>query len=352
MTTPDKTLLSARIKQECEDFIVSEIPSYEPSGQGDHLFLWVEKTDAAAKFTLRQLARRLNVSERDIGSAGNKDRRAVTRQYFSVLARDVDREALGDLPWEINAQIKVLKAELHGNKLRRGHLRGNRFEIIARIEPGEHTRSHLTEEMNRRVEMIRTQGLKNFYGDQRFGHDNETVELGMKLLAQDEDAIRSVRRDRFLKRLSLNAVQSAVFNDTLTARLALGEGEWKVLRGDVLELVESGGRFVCEDAVVDQARLDEGELVLTGPMHGPKMRQPEHEAGDFEREVLERRGIDPKAFASFSKLCAGARRAFKVPVADLEADVYAESEVRLSFSLPSGSYATVLLEQIFDELHS
>ncbi len=349
MSVSQHSAFVAHIKKHCEDFVVEEIPAYEPAGEGEHLYLWVEKRDASAKFTLRQLKKSFGVAERDIGSAGNKDRRAITRQYFSVPARQVDQEAMGELPWALTPDIEVLRVALHHNKLRRGHLRGNRFEIVARME-GAWTREALEEVVKQRVVAIRKAGMKNLYGAQRFGHEDETVKLGFALLSRQQDALRRVKRDRFLKRLALNAAQSALFNATLSARLAAGGGQWEVLRGDVLELTGSGGRFVCEDPGEDQQRLDRGELVITGPMHGVKMRAPEHEALAFERSVLEEQGVSVESFSAFSKLCSGTRRSFQVAVADLEARVYSEQEVHLRFSLPSGSYATVLLSQIFDEV--
>lgn len=125
--TADLPGVGGTLKEQPEDFVVEEIPAYEPSGAGEHLFLWVEKRDVAGEDLLRHVARRLAILSQDIGMAGVKDRRAITRQWVSVPARCEPTIAEID-----SGQIRVLRAVRHGNKLRTGHLRGNRFSIRVR----------------------------------------------------------------------------------------------------------------------------------------------------------------------------------------------------------------------------
>src|SRR5438105_8497773 len=114
--------IGGRIKTIPEDFEVEEIPAYEPSGAGDFLYLWVEKRDMGAEYFARQVAKRLDIPPAEVGTAGLKDRRAVTRQMVSVPAGCADRvESLnGD-------GIHVLSVNRHSNKLKPGHLHGKRF---------------------------------------------------------------------------------------------------------------------------------------------------------------------------------------------------------------------------------
>src|SRR4051812_30010139 len=86
LLTPDRPGIGGRIKAQPEDFEVEELPAYEPSGAGGHLFLWVEKRDLGAEYFARQIAHRLGISPGEVGTAGLKDRRAVTRQWVSVPA--------------------------------------------------------------------------------------------------------------------------------------------------------------------------------------------------------------------------------------------------------------------------
>lgn len=350
--------IKGEIKTLCEDFEVEEVPAYEPSGEGEHLYLWVEKQDASAKFALRQLSRALGVRDSEVGQAGNKDRRAVTRQYYSAPIHQIEpevREALlAGEGLEVSAQLRVLSARLHGNKLRRGHLTGNRFVIkIRNLEWEGADRQALEAELAARIERLERGWLANFYGEQRFGQEDSTVELGLAMLRQESWAKKKLKRDRFLKRLALNAVQSRLFNLVLRARLEQvdEQGFLKVLDGDVMELVERGGLFVTEDVATEQERLIQREIMITGPMFGPKMYSPASEAREFEERIMRQEfGLELDVFDEYSKVCPGSRRALKVKVDDLSWEMGSENEVTLSFFLSSGSYATVVLEHLFDEL--
>lgn len=349
--------IKGEIKSVCEDFEVEEVPAYEPSGEGEHLYVWVEKRDASAKFALRQLSRALGVRDSEIGQAGNKDRRAVTRQYYSVPVHQIDEAhrdtLLSGSPLEVSPQLHILSAKRHGNKLRRGHLSGNRFTIKVRNLSWEGDAQALHKELGARIARLEKQWLPNFYGEQRFGQEDSTVELGLAMLRDEAWAKKKLKRDRFLKRLALNAVQSRMFNLVLEARLERvdEQGELDVLQGDVMELVERGGLFVVEDVPTEQARLHAREIMITGPMFGPKMYAPQGAAQEFEATVLrEKCGLGPDVFEAYSKICSGTRRPLKVDVADLRWEMDSENDVTLSFFLSSGSYATVVLEHLFDEL--
>src|SRR5437879_10695412 len=125
--TSDLPGTGGRIKGEPEDFEVEEIPAYPPSGQGEYLYLWIEKRGMGAEYFVRQLARRLDLPVGEVGAAGLKDRHAVTRQMVSVPARAEER-----LPRLDGDGIRVLRVSRHGNKLRAGHLHGNRFRVLVR----------------------------------------------------------------------------------------------------------------------------------------------------------------------------------------------------------------------------
>src|SRR5581483_11526905 len=127
LLTADLSGIRGRIKAVPEDFEVEEVPAYEPSGEGDFLSLWIEKRDMGAEYFARQVARRLGTPPGEVGTAGLKDRRAVTRQMVSVPASCIDR--LGALDGD---GIRVLRVSRHGNKLKPGHLHGNRFRILVR----------------------------------------------------------------------------------------------------------------------------------------------------------------------------------------------------------------------------
>lgn len=331
LLTADLPGVGGRLKVEPEDFEVEEIPAYEPSGTGEHLFLWLEKRDLGAEFFQRQIAQRLALRPGDIGSAGLKDRRAVTRQWVSVPATAEPR--LADLEGD---GIRVLQVSRHGNKLRAGHLHGNRFAVRVRdVAPGAAALALPI------VERLRRLGMPNFYGEQRFGNGGETARLAVSLLRGD-----STRRPgHFLLKLALSAGQSLLFNEVLARRMAdnlLG----RVVPGDVMAKWPTGGLFVAENVDAEQARYDGREIVPTGPMFGKKMHPAARdEAEARERAVLRASGLPNDAFARWGKLLPGTRR----PLVALLETLTLEEEpgsLRLRFELPAGSYATVLLREV------
>jgi tRNA pseudouridine13 synthase len=337
LLTGDLPGIGGRIKDRPEDFEVEEIPAYEPSGQGDYLFLWIEKRALGAEYFLRQIARRLELSPAEVSAAGLKDRQAVTRQMISVPVRAADR--LKDLPGE---GIQLLNVSRHSNKLKPGHLRGNRFRVLIRDPDADSgTRLSLL------LEELRHKGLPNYYGPQRFGRDGETVKLGLGLLErakQGEQKNKNAPRSPFLRRLALSAAQSALFNHYLANRLCDGLLH-RVLDGDVMAKWPVGGLFVAKDLAREQARFEARETVPAGPIFGRKMFAADSEAAARETATLNAAELAHEDFFGFGKLLQGSRRRNLIYVDDLSAVEETEG-IRLSFTLPAGSYATVLLREI------
>jgi tRNA pseudouridine13 synthase len=317
-----------------EDFVVEEIPAYTPSGTGEHLFVWLQKRDMPALDLTQHLAQTLNVSPADIGTAGLKDAKAVTRQYVSV-----PRAAEAHLTHlESDPRVRVLGATLHGNKLKTGHLKGNRFDIVVRdVREGALVAAQET------CAWLAHHGMPNFFGAQRFGRQGRTARDGARLLELMPG--RAPRLGRSARRLALSALQSAVFNAYLIERLSMG-ALYRALWGDVMEVRASRGPFVCQDAHRETARMQAGEVVPTGPMLGPNMRRAEEEAAVLEERVLKVYGIEASQFAGMGKLMLGARRPLLVWPQDLHVGAAGPGALQLSFSLPPGSYATGVLHEI------
>lgn len=335
---PLSTRLCGKIKVDPEDFVVEELPAYLPSGEGEHLFLWIEKRDVSAEYLTGQLSRALGISRDAIGMAGQKDRRAVTRQWVSVPGEAEARlTALEDLAAQ--GLVRVLSSSRHRNKLRPGHLVGNRFEVRVRTAD-----PHAFEIASRIAESVRAQGVPNRYGDQRFGIGDETLQWGRDLLSGARTS-RDIdpRRRRWFLRFALSAVQSDLFNAVVQVRQTQGLLH-RVVEGDVLQVIASGGCFTTEDPAVDQLRVDAREVIPTGPMFGVKMKSPLGEALSLEQSVLDASGLKLQHFEPFSQLMQGARRAVVVYPQNVE--VLADPlGVRLAFSLPPGAYATTVLEE-------
>jgi tRNA pseudouridine13 synthase len=319
-----------------DTFVVEEVPAYVPSGQGEHTYLWIEKTDLTTFEAVRRIARACDVDARDVGYAGMKDRHATTRQWLSIPRLDPERA----LALAVDG-VRVLDARRHGNKLRTGHLHGNRFEVVLTGAADGDERV-----LGERLQTLARDGLANRYGDQRFGATGDNAAQGLAILRGERR-----ERDQRKRRLLLSAAQSAVFNRYLELRAAGGDAKElrRVRAGDVLQKAASGGSFVCTDVAVDQARVDAGEIVPTGPMPGTRVMDPppDSEAGQLEQRALDACGATRDDFARAGRDLPGARRPVIVNLELATPAIIAEparSGLRVRFGLPAGSYATVAID--------
>jgi tRNA pseudouridine13 synthase len=331
LVTADLPGSGGTVKAAPEDFRVDELPAYEPSGSGTHLYLHVEKTGRTTRDVVAALARALGVQEREAGYAGLKDRQAVTTQWLSFpVARDPDPAALaGD-------GFRVLALARHGNKLKPGHSRGNLFAL--KVRGGDAARAVAC------AAALRERGFANFFGAQRFGRDGKNAEVGRGLLLGREDPeVRRAARDRFLRRLSISAWQSSAFNRWLAERI--GDGLFaEALPGDVMKKLDSGGLFTCEDAAADGPRVKAFEISPTGPMFGHAMRAATADAGAREARLLLDEGVGPADLARGRGEAEGTRRAARLRV-DVEV-LPADEGYVARFNLPKGSYATVVMREL------
>jgi tRNA pseudouridine13 synthase len=323
----------ARFVSSPETFFVEEIPAYLPSGEGDHTYVWIEKRNLTTLDAVNRLARVLGVDNRDVGYAGMKDRHATTRQWLSLPGVDPARAQEAAVEG-----LRILSTARHRNKLRVGHLHGNRFEIclddVADLEGIA---------LAKALDELAVTGVPNRYGRQRFGSAGDNLEVGLSVL-------RGTRRelDGRRRKLLLSAVQSAVFNRVLELR-SQESGLLTVLGGDILEKVASGGQFASTDAAADQTRVEAGEVVPTAPLPGGRVRSPEpgSAARALEDRALADLGIGPDELGQVGRSLPGTRRPVVVRVTLDEPAVAREaSRLRLRFSLPPGSYATVVLEAL------
>ncbi|MBL8612721.1 MAG: tRNA pseudouridine(13) synthase TruD [Myxococcales bacterium] len=339
-------MIPASFKAKPEDFVVEELPLYEPSGEGEHLYLRFEKIDLTTDEAVRRIARALGVHPRDVGVPGMKDRRAVTTQTVSVPchAKDTALEARARA-LSLDG-IRLEWALRHRNKLKTGHLAGNRFVVTLRDVP----RARVAE-ATAALGSIAERGAPNAYGGQRFGRDGDNAARALAWLKGEAPEPRDPKQRRFLA----SALQSAVFNRVLERRVA--DGSWHVPEdGDVLELHASGGLFACTDVQVDRERAARGEVSPTGPMHGPKMKPAGGRIAALEEEALREVVGTTVDFGKLGTYAEGTRRALRVWVremrwetlADVTKDAMDVTSLRVYFVLPRGAYATTVLGGVFD----
>lgn len=379
------------IKDSIEDFCVEEIPLYLPCGEGEHLYTVIEKRGVTTLDAIRRLARALKLSERDVGYAGMKDARGVTRQTVS-LPRVKPEEVLAlELPG-----VSVLSAVRHRNKLKLGHLAGNRFRLRVRgVVPDALSRAEAI------LAVLARRGVPNRFGEQRYGVQGNSHLIGRAMLAGDwraavdlvigypeevsaeawRSAIEAYRRgeleaslqlfpghcrterdiiqrlvkrpDDFegafravnprLKKLYLSACQSALFDRVVEARL---DSLDTVREGDLAWKHANGACFLVTDAAAEAPRAECFEISPSGPLFGCRMTMPEGEEQVLEQSILADEGLDPAAFDLSGGLrMEGERRPIRVPLGDPQAFLD-DGGLILEFSLPKGSYATAVLREI------
>lgn len=338
-STPDFSWFDARalgpvaasgvIRCESADFQVDEILGFQPDGEGDHLLLWVEKTDCNTAWVAGQIARQAGVQRRDLGFSGLKDRWAITRQYFSVPASGGSCEQWAG--WE-GEGFKVLTATRHRKKLRRGSHQGNRFQLRVRELQADH------QELERRLQAVARGGVPNYFGEQRFGRAMGNLALAERVLS---DPRRRWQRNE--REFAFSAARSALFNEVLARRVR--EGSWNtLLPGELVMLAGSRSVFLVEDIDESiQARLASGDIGPSGPLAGESSMQPSGRALALEQEVLSR-------YAHWvDGLCAarvkGDRRRLILGVSNLQWHV-GDQTLELSFTLPSGCFATAVLREL------
>jgi tRNA pseudouridine13 synthase len=317
-----------RIRTTPEDFRVDEQPLYPAAGEGAHTFVRVEKRLRTTEAVARDLARVAGARPQDVGYAGRKDRMAVATQWISVPGLDPEAALALELPG-----ARVLEAVRHPHKLRTGHLRGNRFAIrVLGVDAGALARARA------RCEEIATRGLPNRFGDQRFGRAGDNAERARRFCA-GELRVHDRRDARFL----VSAWQAEVFNAVLAARpVPLDELE----AGDLAMRHDSGGVFAVSDPALERERVLRFEISPTGPVFGPRMTWPSGEVAQRERTLMSAHGLDPDALRLPGVRARGARRSLRVRPESLAIETAGE-DVLLRFELPAGSYATVLIEELF-----
>jgi tRNA pseudouridine13 synthase len=331
LLTPELAGTSGLVRVSEEDFFVEELPLYPPSGAGEHLYLTVEKRGRTTQEVAKEIARAVGAPERDVGTAGLKDKRAVAVQQVSVATKMAVEEAQ-----RISGPgYRVLAAARHGNKLRPGHLRGNRFRIVVR---------GVVSEALPRAEAIcarlRQVGAANLFGPQRFGKHGDNAALGRAVLMRERQV-----RDRFLRRIALSALQSEIFNRCLAARIADGLFG-TAIEGDVLKKRATGGLFVCESVALDAPRVASFEVDPAGPLPGHSLFAAGGEALRREEAVVAEARIDPASFAAGGKEMQGARRPYRIAADELRVEPAGAEALVISFALPKGSYAVSVLREV------
>jgi tRNA pseudouridine13 synthase len=322
--------LAGRIRVEPEDFCVAEVLGFDPDGSGGHVLLLVEKRGANTGWVAAELARAAGVASRDVGVSGQKDRQAVTRQFYS-------------LPWPVAAPVeaclsfgaagyRVLEAQRHGRKLRPGSHRANRFVIRIRDSSGDRA------DIEACLRLVGSAGVPNYFGPQRYGRGRGNLSR-----ARDWAAGGEAPRERMQRGFALSTARSEIFNLVLAARVR--RGDWnRLLPGEAVILDGRRSFFRADD--IDEALVERCaamDLHPSGPLWGRGPLETGAEALLVEesvaasepglRALLEAQGMEHE------------RRSLRLPVRSLEWR-FEDDSVYLSFELPRGTFATSVLHEV------
>ncbi|MBC8379471.1 MAG: tRNA pseudouridine(13) synthase TruD [Planctomycetes bacterium] len=397
--TADIGGVGGQIKTIPADFVVEEIPLYEFAGTGTHVYAYIQKKGLTTAELIARLGQSLNVRKFDIGYAGRKDSNAITRQWVSI--EHIDPEKIENLDL---SGIKVLDVTRHGNKLKVGHLKGNRFIIRLRnlncpVDQARTTAQQVMDVLCRR-------GVPNYFGPQRFGYRYDSHLLGGAIIKNDikeffeillgrpeldpqeefiearrlyqqgdfeaafyawHPALRDHRKalrvlmknggklnkktlramDARLLSLFVSAWQSDLFNAVLVKRLGQIE---TLLEGDMAYKHENGACFRVEDVEAEQPRCEAFDISPTGPLFGKRMTKLIGPAGDIENSILDPVELTDEDYTRLKRYGGtGGRRPLRFEPKNTDITTGTDDHgdfLQLRFELPSGCYATVLLREI------
>lgn len=398
--------IGGAIKQRPEDFLVEELPLYDPSGEGEHLYLGIQKSGVSHSEMMATLRKAFRVTDRMIGYAGMKDKHGVTRQTVSIHLPGDDR----DVPDLGHARIAVTWAMRHRNKIRRGHLAGNRFSI--RVRDVDPTRApHAL----RTLRALQQTGAPAYFGQQRFGYRGNNHLIGAMLLTQrwaevvheiagtgytpfpeyqrprreladrgeyenalqqwtvadraERIVLRALCRsadakaaclaiDRTMRSFYISAYQSAIFNRVLDHRLDAGTFE-ALLVGDLAWKHDTRNVFPVTEVELATGelpdRLARFEISPSGPLWGAMRMRTFGEVARREQRAFESIGVTQEQFDRSPAAPEGERRPLRTPITNLEVEGGVDEHggyIRVAFDLPRGSYATVVLRELMKtDLH-
>jgi len=382
------------IRKRLEDFRVQEVPLYDPCGEGSHVYFRVLKAGISTHVAVQRIARHMHVRPTDIGFAGLKDAKAIATQMMSLEHADAEKIA-----GYRDSQLEVVWTGRHVNKLRMGHLAGNRFQIRIRRIGDEQLRA-----AQDALNVLVQRGAPNYFGPQRFGLRGDTAELGRALVRDDlqdfvelllgrakaddpvdcraardafdagyldralqqwprhyvdqRRALSAYKRkhrpsqalaavDKRMRRLYVSAFQSGIFNDVLKRRIQSID---QVFVGDLAKKTDTGGVFSVTDVDAEKQRVENFEISPTGPIPGYRSSLATGAPGEHELAALSASGVSQGDFRRSGTLkIKGARRPLRMrlesPVICAGQDEHGQY-IELAFTLKSGCYATAVLREI------
>lgn len=323
-------VVSGCIRSTPQDFFVDEIPAFVPDNQGEHVLLHIEKKNTNTDWLAGQLARFAGVPGKDVSYAGQKDRNAVTRQWFSIrLAGKPEPD------WDVFNQenVQILEHVRHQRKIRRGALKGNHFKIVVRELQGE------LDSLEAHLQWIKENGVPNYFAEQRFGRNDANLE-NAKVMFNGKRI-----KDRNKRSMYLSAARSFLFNLILSERVH--QKNWnQALAGDAMQLSGSHSFFIAGEIDEDiLQRVNEHDIHPTGVLWGRGKLATQSAAKKIEETIIH---VHPDFQHGLEKMgLEQSRRALRLIVENLDWKLQPDQKtLELSFTLVAGAYATSVLREI------
>ncbi|WP_028388466.1 tRNA pseudouridine(13) synthase TruD [Legionella fairfieldensis] len=319
---------TGKIKTLPEDFKVDEILGFELTGEGEHLYLRIEKENLNTEELVKALARALNKPEKTISYAGLKDRQALTTQWLSVHCPGEEIASSGHLQGQ---GWRVIESKRHLKKLKKGALVANDFNLVLR-------EINDRQDIEYRLRQIKETGVPNYFGSQRFGYE------GQNLIRAEQVLLKGAKvKNRFLRGIYYSAARAFLFNQILSERVK--EKNWnRALTGEVIQLAGTNSIFSIEqpDHLV-QKRITDFDVSPAAPLWG--------QGG--ERATKEALALQEKILSFYKPWCNaleqhGLERSYRPLVLNVENLVWkwCEEHLILTFRLTSGSYATSVIREL------
>ena len=349
--------INVHFSKNSEDFVVREKPLYEFSGEGEHLILQICKKDLSTSEALRILSEFSGIKMRDFGYAGLKDKQGYTSQYISL-----PKKFESTLTNFSHQKMKISQSFTHNNKLKIGHLKGNSFFIrLKKVLPNDALK------LEQALENLNKTGFANYFGYQRFGKFGDNYKEGLEILRGKK--MKNVKMKDFL----ISAFQSELFNRYLSKRVEISHFAkefsikelseiykiskeeakslkaqkqfFKLLNNEVLGHYPFGKCFLCENLEKELERFMARDISAMGLLVGAKAyRCGEGFAKNLEQEIF-------KEGLKFEDKMQGSRRFLWGYLKDLSYNYDAQkAHFSFEFFLEKGSYATVILEELLQNL--
>lgn len=332
LVTSDISGIGGELKVEPAHFVVEEVPLYEPCGEGEHVYVRVTREGWTTRDLQREIADLFHLKNSHLGCAGLKDKHARATQTFSIHLLKADPDEVAQRI-ETELGVTVEWATRHNNKIRRGHLIGNRFSISLLNPDGPHAALDRAQQI---AEALRERGVPNYFGSQRLGENCENARHGREILLGERQ-----KRGRWIRKFLMSAYQSWLFNRWLAERNRCGWFD-QILEGDVAKKTDTGGLFEVVDLSQEQPRFAQDEITYTGPIYGSKLWWAQGGPGELEARIVADEGITDRHWAQARM--KGTRRPARIVLHHLQVEQHSAG-LHFQFSLPKGAYATTVLRE-------